>query len=153
MRRQMTKDDIAIAKKLRTIRILSKVSQEMLASTVGTTFQQIQKYETGMNRISAGMLVNLARGLGVCVTDFFDEDQLHAPITAKKGLRSRDLDEIDWRAVMLLNEFEDQETRVKLLTVLGEIVAMVKNERGVMKTVRSKIGARRKLADKPAIDE
>ena len=50
-----------------------KMSQEELASRLGITFQQIQKYEKGVNRIGASRLHDLATFLGVTVQFFYDE--------------------------------------------------------------------------------
>lgn len=49
-----------------------KMTQDQLAQMLGLTFQQVQKYEKGMNRISAGRLFELARVLQVQVSYFFD---------------------------------------------------------------------------------
>ena len=49
------------------------LSQEKLAEAIGLTFQQVQKYECGMNRISAGRLYQLAEILGVPVAYFFEQ--------------------------------------------------------------------------------
>ncbi len=48
------------------------MSQTTVAKALGVTFQQIQKYEKGVNRISAGRLYLLARFLGGTVADFFE---------------------------------------------------------------------------------
>jgi transcriptional regulator with XRE-family HTH domain len=48
------------------------MTQQQLAESVGIKFQQIQKYETGMNRISASRLWDIAHALGVPVSYFFE---------------------------------------------------------------------------------
>ena len=48
------------------------MSQSQLADALGITFQQIQKYEKGINRISAGRLFEIANLLGVPITFFFE---------------------------------------------------------------------------------
>ncbi len=57
--------DIAVGLRLRELRKARGMSQEALGKALGITFQQIQKYERGSNRISASMLVKAARALGV----------------------------------------------------------------------------------------
>ena len=57
--------DIAVGLRLRTLRKSHGMSQDQLGRALGITFQQIQKYERGTNRISASMLVKAARTLGV----------------------------------------------------------------------------------------
>ena len=68
-----SKVDIQVGARLRVIRLSRGLSQEKLAGLVDVTFQQIQKYERGTNRISAGRLYEMARVLGVEVQSFFDE--------------------------------------------------------------------------------
>ncbi len=65
--------DIHVGQRLRLRRTLLGLSQESLGEAVGITFQQLQKYERGANRISASRLFNLAQVLGVPVSFFFDE--------------------------------------------------------------------------------
>ena len=56
------------------------LSQEKLGDMIGLTFQQVQKYERGSNRIGASRLYELSRVLDVPVSFFFDEtDPVHAP--------------------------------------------------------------------------
>jgi transcriptional regulator with XRE-family HTH domain len=64
--------DAHIGSRLRLRRTLLGMSQEKLATLVGITFQQIQKYERGSNRISGSRLYDLATALGVPVAFFFD---------------------------------------------------------------------------------
>lgn len=57
--------DIEVGRRLRSFRLSKGISQADLADAGGITFQQIQKYERGENRISASMLCHLARRLGL----------------------------------------------------------------------------------------
>jgi transcriptional regulator with XRE-family HTH domain len=63
--------DIHVGKRLRTLRKILGISQEKLAEQVNLTFQQVQKYERGMNRVSASRLYNFAKILDVPVSYFF----------------------------------------------------------------------------------
>lgn len=65
--------DIHVGSRLRLRRTLLGLSQEKLGEAVGITFQQLQKYERGSNRISASRLYNLSQVLGVPVSFFFDD--------------------------------------------------------------------------------
>jgi transcriptional regulator with XRE-family HTH domain len=65
------KVDIAIAAAMKAFRAYRKVSQEELAKSIGVTFQQIQKYETAKNRVSASRLYYIACFLEVSVLDFY----------------------------------------------------------------------------------
>src|SRR5262245_9059051 len=64
-------EDRRVAHLVRVLRLQAKMSQTQLGEAVGVTFQQIQKYESGANRITIGMLVQLAAALGVQPQRFF----------------------------------------------------------------------------------
>ena len=64
--------DVHVGKRIRHRRWMIGVTQEQLAEQVGIKFQQIQKYETGMNRVSASRLWDIAAALSVPVSFFFD---------------------------------------------------------------------------------
>lgn len=65
--------DFHIGAKIRNRRKELKLSQEQLGNVAGVSFQQIQKYENGANRISASMLVKIAGALDVPPTWFFED--------------------------------------------------------------------------------
>ncbi len=64
--------DEYVGKRVRQRRWMVGLSQQQLGEAVGIKFQQIQKYETGMNRVSASRLWDIAAVLDVPVTFFFD---------------------------------------------------------------------------------
>ncbi|MDJ0629939.1 MAG: helix-turn-helix transcriptional regulator [Rhodobacter sp.] len=64
--------DVHVGKRVRHRRWMVGMTQQQLASRVGIKFQQIQKYETGMNRISASRLWDIADALEVPVSFFFE---------------------------------------------------------------------------------
>ncbi len=64
--------DEYVGKRVRQRRWMVGYSQQQLGEAVGIKFQQIQKYETGMNRISASRLWDIAETLGVPITFFFE---------------------------------------------------------------------------------
>jgi transcriptional regulator with XRE-family HTH domain len=65
--------DIHVGSRLRTRRNQLGMSQTTLAEGLGITFQQVQKYEHGANRISASMLYAIARVVGVPIGYFFED--------------------------------------------------------------------------------
>jgi len=67
--------DRHVGNRMRMRRLLIGMSQEKLGELLGITFQQVQKYEKGSNRVSASRLYNVAKVLGVPVQYFFDELQ------------------------------------------------------------------------------
>jgi transcriptional regulator with XRE-family HTH domain len=64
--------DVHVGRRVRLGRFARGVSQQQLAESVGVSFQQIQKYETGDNRVSASRLWDIAKALGVPVSFFFE---------------------------------------------------------------------------------
>jgi transcriptional regulator with XRE-family HTH domain len=70
-KRRATAEDVAIGQKLRALRLDGGLSQSELGQRIGVTFQQLQKYEKGVNRVSAGRLARIAAALGVPVTAFY----------------------------------------------------------------------------------
>jgi transcriptional regulator with XRE-family HTH domain len=97
------------------------MSQGALAQAIGLTFQQVQKYEKGTNRISASVLVQLAHALNVPVRSFFDGlesggDLPEAPLMQPSKL--------DVEILALLGQIEDGRTkrsvRMLLRTLAGK---------------------------------
>ena len=68
----VTPVDIHVGKMLRSIRKAKGISQERLADALRVSFQQVQKYENGSNRISASKMFDAAVFLGVGPASFFD---------------------------------------------------------------------------------
>ncbi len=64
--------DVHVGKRIRHRRWMIGMTQQQLAEKVGIKFQQIQKYETGMNRVSASRLWDIAETLGVHIGFFFE---------------------------------------------------------------------------------
>ncbi|MEL7253778.1 MAG: helix-turn-helix transcriptional regulator [Pseudomonadota bacterium] len=64
--------DVHVGKRIRHRRWLAGMTQQNLAESVGIKFQQIQKYETGANRVSASRLWDIADALDVNVSFFFE---------------------------------------------------------------------------------
>ena len=64
--------DRLVGNNVRMLRTLRGISQSSLGEQVGVTFQQIQKYEKGVNRVSASMLFDIARVLDADVRRFFE---------------------------------------------------------------------------------
>ena len=64
--------DVYVGKRVRQRRWMVGMTQQQLAEKVGIKFQQIQKYETGMNRVSASRLWDISKSLGVPISFFFE---------------------------------------------------------------------------------
>src|SRR5579871_3662815 len=71
-KKQANPVDVQVGNRVRLRRMLIGMSQERLGDLLGLTFQQVQKYEKGVNRIGAGRLFEIARILGVPIEFFYD---------------------------------------------------------------------------------
>ena len=65
--------DVHVGARIRLRRTLLGMSQTALADAIGLTFQQVQKYERGANRVSSSRLVDMANALDVSIPFFFEE--------------------------------------------------------------------------------
>ncbi len=84
--------DVAVGANLRRVRSLRLMSQEALATQLGITFQQVQKYEKGVNRISASKLVLIAEALDCDLSSLFAgiADERHdepIPVLSARAVR------------------------------------------------------------------
>jgi len=75
--------DAMLGARLRTLRVSRGISQAALAEKIGVSFQQVQKYERGANRVGANRLARIAAVLDVSVTEFFESVRTKSP-----GLKS-----------------------------------------------------------------
>ena len=66
--------DKLVGKNIRIFRLAKKLSQTELGNSVGVTFQQIQKYENGTNRVGSGRLAKVAQALNVPIARMFNND-------------------------------------------------------------------------------
>src|SRR6266480_4207999 len=76
--------DAEVGRRVRSRRLECRLSQTELADRIGVTFQQVQKYEKGVNRIGAGRLQRISEALEVPITFFFDA----TPHGAERGASS-----------------------------------------------------------------
>ena len=64
--------DLHVGRQIASVRVHCDVSQAQLARKIGVSVQQLQKYENARNRVSASMIYEIGRSLGVPVTRFFE---------------------------------------------------------------------------------
>ena len=123
--------DVHVGKRVRHRRWMVGMTQQQLAEKVGIKFQQIQKYETGMNRISASRLWDIAEALSVPVNYFFDgmdaEEKAVVPDTSLGGAIPGDI-LADKEALDLIRSYyampENQRRRLfELARVLSDAAA------------------------------
>ncbi|MBA9071699.1 transcriptional regulator with XRE-family HTH domain [Methylobacterium sp. RAS18] len=125
--KQATKEDVIVGLRIRTLRRSRGLSQTALGIAIGVSFQQIQKYENGANRVGAGRLSDIARVLGASVSTFFEEGEdaaAHEKIEVFDLLRAPG-------AVDLLNAFitiKDDQLRGEVLTVVRSVARMEQDQ-------------------------
>jgi transcriptional regulator with XRE-family HTH domain len=77
--------DMHVGSRVRMRRLMVSMSQEKLGERLGLTFQQVQKYEKGVNRIGASRLQHIGEILGVQVSFFFEGAPAHTPVGLAEG--------------------------------------------------------------------
>lgn len=92
--------DIQVGTNIRQLRLRKGMSQETLAGHLSLTFQQVQKYEKGTNRVSASRLVDIARIFAVPV------DTLFTGATAEVDPNAEPLQTMSREALSLAHDFE-----------------------------------------------
>ena len=118
--------DRIVGQRIRWRRRELKLSQEQLAELLSLTFQQVQKYEKGVNRVSAGRLFEIASVMGVSVNYFYDgaEEQLEddrqraAGGVAEDGPRAPLLDAETLDLIAAFQKIEDDSLRKSLLNTV-----------------------------------
>lgn len=78
--------DAVIGQNIRNLRLKAGVTQEGLGEALGITFQQIQKYEKGANRVSAAALIHFRKALRCEMIDFFEGIDMEAPSSTAPAL-------------------------------------------------------------------
>jgi transcriptional regulator with XRE-family HTH domain len=115
--------DIHVGKRIRVRRLLLGMNQETLANALGLTFQQVQKYEHGANRVSASRLSATAEILGVPISDFFgDLPATRARVSAEEKARREQLEQpetID--LIRLYYAISDPTVRYRFLEMIKAI--------------------------------
>ena len=86
--KSVTQVDQDVGSRVRMRRLMLNLSQSALADGIGVTFQQVQKYEKGMNRIGASRLQQIASVLQVPVTFFFETASPHPPVPEDQSLET-----------------------------------------------------------------
>jgi transcriptional regulator with XRE-family HTH domain len=115
-----------VSLRIRQRRIMLGLTQQQMAELIGVTYQQAHKYETGINRISAGRLYQIAQALGVEISYFFEDvepDRKGKPKASELMPQQRMLLELA-RNFAGINNRKHQDALCNLARVLanGEIV-------------------------------
>lgn len=109
--------DAYVGQKIKERRALVGVSQTVLATKLGITFQQVQKYEKGANRVGSSRLYEIAQILDVPLQSFFEgvED-----VVTKKNMKKADKNATD-PSVKKAEEFAASTTGAEIMKAFGSI--------------------------------
>ncbi len=112
--------DLTVGRNVRIWRLTRGMSQEQLAKRLGVTFQQLQKYEVGANRIGTGRLVKVAAALGVSIARLFEGAD-----RSEGALLSLVADSRSFRLASAFAAIKNGNLRLSLVTLVEEIAAAV----------------------------
>ena len=110
--------DVAVGARIRNLRLRNKLSQEEVGRRLKISFQQVQKYEKGTNRVGASRLSELAKIFGVSVDAFFSEV---ASSGSKADASRRPIDRLTDRHTIRLVEAYEALTDPKLKVAIVEL--------------------------------
>jgi transcriptional regulator with XRE-family HTH domain len=116
--------DRLVGQRVRMLRLNRGMSQTALANQLGLTFQQVQKYERGTNRISASKLVEIAKALDVDVAGLF-QDAIEPGATAAAaaaGFDDAPPTQVDVSIVRLLSQIRNTSLKRRVLALLTAVV-------------------------------
>ena len=119
--------DVIVGKRVRLRRLQLSLSQTELAQKLGLTFQQVQKYEKGTNRVSCSRLSEISEVLDVPITFFFsDKVDTKAEVAVAEQLEPNQLKD-GLRLITAFGQIEETHTRKKLLALVESMVPAVKS--------------------------
>lgn len=118
--------DVAVGRNVRVWRISKGLSQAQLADRLGITFQQVQKYETGANRIGTGRLVKIASILGVPISALFEGTTAAEPEQSLLALVS---DSRSFRLAHAFAAIKHNAFRLSLVALVERIAAVEEAKR------------------------
>jgi transcriptional regulator with XRE-family HTH domain len=117
--------DIEVGHRIRIERLSRGLSQTALANKLGVTFQQVQKYEKGVNRVGAGRLTKIAEVLGVKVGTFFSGQEAQDGEESKQSGESSPLKLLTvsgaFRLLRAYAEIEDANLRRSIVDLVEQI--------------------------------
>jgi transcriptional regulator with XRE-family HTH domain len=121
-RRKSDQLDAMVGAKVRVFRINRGISQTTLAEQLGVTFQQVQKYEKGTNRVGSGRLLKISGILGVKITDFFEgTDRMHD--TARRSVFDQLAQPESFRLVQAFSGINHPNIRRTLVKLIEQIAS------------------------------
>jgi len=119
--------DKIVGRNIRLYRLAKGLSQTDLGNKVGITFQQIQKYEKGVNRVGSGRLFEISRVLGVSVLLLFEGTEITSAKKAESSPLSLLADPLSRRLVQAFSDISESQTRHSLVVLVESMVGGRKN--------------------------
>jgi transcriptional regulator with XRE-family HTH domain len=129
--------DMHVGSKLKSRRIMLGMSQDELGKAVGVTFQQVQKYEKGLNRIGCSRLYEISNVLNSPISFFFDgfessNNKTNPGVNSEQqSFKHKDKDELNNKEVLLLvrafNGINNHSVRKHIISLIKSIA----NEEGL----------------------
>jgi transcriptional regulator with XRE-family HTH domain len=114
--------DRLVGRNIRIQRLAKGLSQTELANELGVTFQQVQKYEKGVNRIGCGRLYQIGSVLGVHITDFFEGSGKQKPSTSQAhSVRDLISEPQSFHLVQAFSEISDRRVRSSVVDLVKKI--------------------------------
>src|SRR5713226_9188625 len=110
--------DLSVGGRLRQARLLAGASQEEVGNAVGVSFQAVQKYENGENRLSAGRLAAAAKFLGVPMSFFFQDDTEPQTASDTAGFSSKEIELV--RHYRAIRNDDMREHLLRLTRIISE---------------------------------
>src|SRR5450631_4506512 len=117
--RSAGKPDVELGKRIRLRRVEIDISQSELADKLGVSFQQVQKYEKGVNRVGAARLQQIATALDVPITFFYDGDGKSREVESLLFLDSA----FSLRLLRAYSKIKDQTVQRQLVSLMESIAA------------------------------
>jgi transcriptional regulator with XRE-family HTH domain len=114
--------DVHVGARIKLLRLQRAWSQTALGARVGLTFQQIQKYENGSNRVSVSRLFEMARALRVPISVFFDG--LAAEEVEPATATYREPTNVDYDIARLLDHVDDRRVKRQLSALIRALAAV-----------------------------
>jgi transcriptional regulator with XRE-family HTH domain len=110
--------DLSVGARLRQARLLGGASQEEVGTAIGVSFQAVQKYENGENRLSAGRLAAAAKFLGVPMSFFFQDDAEPETAGDTAGFSTKEIELV--RYYRAIGSEDMREHLLKLTKIISE---------------------------------
>jgi transcriptional regulator with XRE-family HTH domain len=116
--------DVAVGVRIRNLRLRNRLSQTDLGEQVGVTFQQIQKYEKGTSRVSAGRLAQLAKVFSVPIVAFYSDAPTSKGRATKRANNATVDDTNVDRLVKAFQALKDKKLKAAMLRAAEEMVRL-----------------------------